>query len=348
MSSVAAAGEGVASRLASGLTPQVRGLLYKEWLAHRGLVVNFWAWWLVGQVVLLIFMHPAWIFGFGLLYAVLGAPAFAGIDAAEGSEEFAFSLPPVRGQIYVTRLVLGGGNLVLMLLAGLMCIRANVPQMLWGIVVESGFTEPFPPAEGVWYAFAAAAPVALFAFGFVFAALAQSRGAVGVSWFLGALVGGAIAGGGLICEWLIWKRVTGAISCPALAALAAVALLSGYQLYLRKEGVSRPTPVAGGQRRLWVWLVIAGIFLVLIALMWFARAVPTRAGARNIMVSPPMIERVHQSATGLPTPEVFPPMIESVHQSAPEVPTASEPAPATRDSGGDPPETDTRPAPEGE
>lgn len=262
--------------LSQGQSParrHLRGLLYKEWLAHRNLIVGFWAVWLVCQLVLQLFNHPAWIFAFGLLYSILVAPMIAGRDAAEGSEEFAFSLPPTRSQIYLIRLALGGGNLLVMLLVSLLAIWVNLPQLLWSIAVESGFTEPFPPAEGPWYIFAFASPVALFAFTFVIAASAQSRAMVSGSWFFGALLAGAVAGVGLLVEGMVWGRLTSWISGPAMVAAAVAILFTGYQSYLRKEGISRPTPIGKQLRLIWLVLALVAVFLVFSAAMfWLLKA----------------------------------------------------------------------------
>ncbi|MFH1023727.1 MAG: hypothetical protein V1809_10125 [Planctomycetota bacterium] len=264
------------------LSRPIRGLLYKEWLAHRNLIVGFWAAWLVCVPVLMIFHHPAWIFGFGLLYAILAAPRMGGMDAAEGSEEFAFSLPATRSEIYITRLALGGGNLLAMILAGLLCIRGNLPQMIWGIFVQSGFTEEFPAVSGNWYAFAFAAPAAVFAGAFGCAILARSRSAVGLSWLGGALLAGIVAGGGLIAEAIVWGRVTSFISVPLLLIFSAGGLVLGYYRFTRKEGISRPAPVRGGSRW-WVWVVVAVVILLLMSVISF-RSVSKRPAGPPIRI----------------------------------------------------------------
>jgi hypothetical protein len=259
-------GRGLAERGAF-LPPHARGLLFKEWLAHRNLIVGFWATWLACGPVLMLFHHPAWIFALGLLYAILAGPAFAGMDAAEGSEEFAFSLPPTRGEVYLARLALSGGNLVLLLAVALLNMKLGLAQLVWSLVVQSGFTEPFPAANGNWYAFAIAAPLSLFALSFAIAALQNSRATVGASWILAALIAAAVAAGGLLCEWLLWQRVVSGISCPLLLALSAGGLFLGYRLYLGKEGVSRPAPVGGSRGWGWVLVVVGIVVLLVLVLM---------------------------------------------------------------------------------
>jgi hypothetical protein len=267
------------------LTPIHRGLLYKEWLAHRNVIVGFWALWLACGLVLPVFHHPGWILALGLLYVFLVAARVAGADALDGSEEFAFALPPTRRQIFLVRLALAGGNLAALLAIGLLCIALDLPQRLWGLVVESGLTEPFPHAEGPWYAFACCTPLAVFACVFVLAALARTPARVGLASILGLLGAGVATGVALAAEavvWyavhfrpsavstaedLTWKGPTGLIACPALLVLAAAILGLGLVFYERKEGVSRPgAPEAASGFRWWIWIVVA--LLVVLGLVF--------------------------------------------------------------------------------
>ncbi len=242
------------------ITRTHQGLLYKEWLAHRKAIVFYWAMWLSCGLVLPFFHHPAWIFGLGLVYALHVASMVAGADALEGSEEFAFALPPTRRQVFLVRLALAGGNLAALLGAGLLSIALDLPQRLWGLVVESGLTAPFPAAPGLWYAFACCAPLAAFACAFVLATLARTPAQVAQAGFLGLLGAGAVASGAAAIENAAWGRLTGIIASPALLLLAAVVLGLGLVFYERKEGVSRPEPAGGG--RFWTWVVVAVIVVV--------------------------------------------------------------------------------------
>lgn len=242
----------------------IRGLLYKEWLAHRNWIVGPWALWLACGLVLPVFHHPAWIFGLGLLYVYFAGPGIGGMDAAEGSEEFAFSMPATRTQIYLTRLALFGGNLIALLAVGLLTIAFNVPQHLWGLVVESGLTEPFRVVPGLWYAIAFCAPLAAGACAFVLAALARSRGEVTNAGTQGVIFAGIIGSAGMTAEYLCWQRTNGLIVCPALVMLTVAILGLGLYLFTRKEGISRPAGVGGGNRFLWiiVALVVGGFMLL--------------------------------------------------------------------------------------
>jgi hypothetical protein len=265
-----------------------RGIFYREWLALRNIVVGFWAAWFVCLPVLMIFDRPAWILAFGVLYAIFAGPEFGGMDAAEGSEEFAFSLPATRKEIFLTRLVLGGGNLLAMLVLSLLCIRLNLPQMLWGIFVESGFTERFPPVSQEWYWAAFCMPPAVYATSYVMAALTRSRRMVGASGFVSVNFVGAVFGLIVLAEkssgfvavernaagnLLMTTNANLIIPNIIVLALSSGVLAVGYHLYLRKEGISRPAAVRGGISW-WVRVLIGlGILLFLsilanIAYMW--------------------------------------------------------------------------------
>jgi hypothetical protein len=244
-----------------------RGLLWREWIAHREIVIHALAVWLVLGWVLIVFNHPGWIIAFGVLYAWLTAPRFGGAEAAEGSEEFSFSLPPQRTQRYLTRLALGGATLLAFTGFGVLAIGLDLPQTLWGIFVSSGFTEPFPACRPRYlYALALACPVAVFSFTFVVAANASSRGLVSWSWLVGSLAAAGVLAGGFLSERLVWGELNGVVSSSALIALSASALLAGHQLYVRKEGISRPAPLPSGGL-LWVLAVVLVVIILVLFTM---------------------------------------------------------------------------------
>ena len=242
----------------------LKGLIWREWLRMRGLVVGALAIWLTLIWVLLIFCHPGLVLAFGVIYVLIGAAGFAGGDALEGSEEFAFSLPPTRGEQYLAKLALGLGTTAAFTALGVLSIALDLPQLIWSVFVNSGFTEPFPVCdEPMVYGLAIAVPVACFACTYAMSANAGTRTMVMVSAFLGVLLAAALMGGGFIAEYALWEAVNGYISIPALLAVAPMALLAGYGFYVRKEGVSRPTPIAG-RTGAWVWVVVIVVVVFLL------------------------------------------------------------------------------------
>jgi len=256
-----------------------RGLLWREWLAQRNLIITSLAVWLACGWVLLLFFHPGFIIAFGVIYALLAGPRLGGADAAEGSEEFAFALPPTRAERYLARLALGGSTVLVFTLLGVATIVLDLPQQVWGLFVNSGFTEAFPACkERFLYPLAVAIPFAVFAFSFAIAATAGTRGMVAGSWFVSGWFVGAATGLAFLGEWALWREVNGYISVLALFALAPLALLAGYLRYILKEGVSRPAPVRGASL---AWVVAAVlvllIFLALVSYIASGRvAMPTR------------------------------------------------------------------------
>jgi hypothetical protein len=287
------AGEQATSQVADGTRTGVnvvRGLLWREWLAHRGLVFGFLSAYLVLGWVLMIFFHPGFVIAFGVLVAILIAPAVAGSDAAEGSEEFAFSLPPRRAERYLVRMGFAGAVMLAFTLFGCLSIALDLPQMFWGIFVNSGFTEPFPGVDPLFlYPLAVAVPFAAFAFTFAIAAVASRRGLVAWSWLLGLFGAGAVLVLGFLCESALWDKLNGYVSITLLAALSAAGLFAGYCACVRKEGVSRPASMQGGGLW-WLWLIIIviAIFFIMSALFWFAAKAPETRSAD---------EAVRQSAT---------------------------------------------------
>lgn len=123
-----------------------RGIFYREWLAHRGWIVPTLLIWFCFTWVLMLFTSLKVLLGFGLVVAGVSATFLARLDVAEGCEEFTFSLPPTRSQIVRARMWIGICLVVALQSVGGVAIRYNLPQALWGLVVESGFTRPFPTA----------------------------------------------------------------------------------------------------------------------------------------------------------------------------------------------------------
>ena len=250
------------------LPRHVRGLLWREWLAHRPIAVGALAIYLVLGWALLIFFNPWFVLIYGVVLVKLAGAAVAGQEPIEGSEEFALSLPPARAERYLVRLALWGGAFLFFLIFATLSIAFDLPQRVWGLFVQTGFTEPFPAVKDRWlYAFAVAGPFAAFAFTFVVASLARTRGAAMWSAFLGTLGAAAVVLAGLLVEFGVWCDVNGYVTVPLLGVTAAAALALGYVLYLRKEGISRPAPI---ERRGGGWIVAVIVVVLILLLIAFA------------------------------------------------------------------------------
>jgi hypothetical protein len=259
------------------------GLIWKEWLANRNIVMFFAVVWLLGLPVLELFFHPGFILALGLIYAFWAAPRFAGLEVMEGSEEFSFSLPATRSQRYLAKLTVGGVPLLLMTVVGVLAIALDWPQMLWGLAVQSGFTRPFPavvPNERFIYYIAVALPLATFAFAFVTAATARSATTAYASGFLGLVETGVTFGLCCLAEDHLLGKVNGAISTPVLLALSICALALGHFFYTRKEGISRPAPMRQGRWLIWVLVAVAA-FLLLTAFFGYASLPSVRMAPRS-------------------------------------------------------------------
>lgn len=252
-----------------------RGLLWREWLAYGGTLRAALAVWLVCGWVLLIFCHPGFIIAFGVIWAMVVGAGLGGSDAAEGSEEFALALPPTRSQRYVARTLFGAATVVGFTVLGDLAIALDLPQRVWGLVVDSGFTEPFPPCEARFlHVLAVALPLAAFAFTFAIASQARSRGLAWASWLLGALGGAAVMGAGFVIEVLLWEDLNGYASCTLLFALTPAGLLAGHAGYVRKEGINRPAPMQGSSVAgvgCIVAAVVAGLLALLFLMYMWAR-----------------------------------------------------------------------------
>jgi len=219
-----------------------KGLLWHEWLAHRKLMTGTFMVWFLGVWVLQIASHPFWILILGVIYAVSAGQTFGGADVKEGSEEFSLSLPPTRAERYLVRLTLGMGTLLFFTVYGLLAIRLDLPQVAWGLFVDSGFTNPFPEIDLLHYAMAFAVPIVFFSFTFAGSALARIAKRVENvgSCSLAVLIILAALQKAWPWWWISW-RTAGFTLCWALLGVSPVMLLFGYLAYVRKEGVSRPS-----------------------------------------------------------------------------------------------------------
>lgn len=255
----------------------LHGLLWREWLLHHVTLAWIFSAWLLGVWIFPI--HPLYfLLPFGILSALLIAPTFGGSDASEGSEEFSFALPPTRPQRYLVRLGLGGGILTALLLLGVAAAAFDLPQKVWGVLFESGFTAPFSTTEHNFvYVLSVVLPMAVFSECFAAGSSSRSPGSMNLVWLRGLFVVGLITGGSFFVEANVWPRnATGYVVCPALALWSLARLGYGYRDYKYKEGVSGlPALVVRSGSRAWVWIVV--ILLVLMALgavAWTSLAQP--------------------------------------------------------------------------
>jgi len=257
----------------------LKGLLWREWLLHRGELRWILSAWLLGVWVVPI--HPMiFLIPFGVISACILGPTFGGSDAAEGSEEFSFALPPSRAQRFMVRLALGGGTLLglqaIALLAGLL----NLPQDLWSLVFESGYTAPFAPAlPPVIAGLACALTAAAFADMFVAGSSSRSTMPAVPHWIRGLFLPACVMGAGFLIEAMIGSGRSsgpnGLVSCPLLGAWTLGRLGYGYWDYGRKEGISGLPPlVPKGRSSAWIILVIVLAVIVLFGLFFVGRSAP--------------------------------------------------------------------------
>jgi hypothetical protein len=238
--------------------------------------------------------------GFGMVYALILGAACGGAEAMAGTEEFTFALPATRSERFRARLALGGGALAVMQIVGLVAIACDMPQMLWGLAVDSGFTEPFPQVASRYvYWLAAALPFATFATIFALAAGGNGGSAMTrLAWLSGLIVAGMTAGLGFIAESALWGHLNGYVSCSALLVLTVLALLIGHRVYVRKEGISRPDPAAGGSHG-WLWSLMILALLALLLLMMIASLRLSKSEAREL----PERSRQQDGPQGLTPPD---------------------------------------------
>jgi hypothetical protein len=254
-------------------------LIRQEWRLCRGTVVALSMVWVIGLWVLVIFNHPGWLLAVGLLHLLMVAPTQAGRDVLEGTEEFSFTQPPGRGPLYLARLALGFGFLLVNGVLGGLAIAWNLPQRLWSLVFSGGLTEPFQAKpEFVWYGMALLVPMAAHGVTFALAANSGSRANVQLSWMGGALVAGLATWAGIWLESLLWPYRSGCLAFAALLSLTVLVPLAGYFAYNRKEAVGssgRAEQSSGGIA--WVVAAVGALLVFLLVSLFYFRTSAVRS-----------------------------------------------------------------------
>ncbi len=240
-------------------------LVAKEWLTHGRFVTFCLAFWILAFWILLL--QPAGlIVVFGAVYALWAGAAFGGTESTEQTEEFLLSLPPTRSQRYLARLLLGGGSVLFFAMVNRFAIRWNLPQTVWGLFVESGFTEPFK-IEGLRTVMAMGIdiliPVSVFAFSFPLASVAHVRSPKGYARALGALSAATLLLTSCWAEYVMWETLNGYLTIPVLVIASVGALIGGHSVYCRKEAIDDPE----GSQSPWTQLLLTMIAILLVALI---------------------------------------------------------------------------------
>ena len=263
-----------------------KGLFYREWLQHGKMLKTFSAVWLICLYAILLFNHTGWIIAFGMLFGAVAGMRLGGSDASEGSEEFAFTLPVYRKEYFLVRAGLGLTCVLGLCGLGLISIALDLPQVFWGLIVNSGFTEPFSEVKyGFVYWLALILPFAVYTISFSIAALARSQKAVSSSSVAGLVIAGGIYSVVMLLEVYLnspegklWAGVPdGRIGIPLLLILGVALLTGSWFLYLNKNGIGK-TGSSGG-KGVWAALIIIGAVLFL----FFALFIGSR---RAVKVSP--------------------------------------------------------------
>ncbi|GEM_PF-2601978 len=220
---------------------------------HKSLLLGWACSWAL-LFPLLQFFHDPWGLAVaGGLFALFAGPALGAAEVMEGSEEFFLSLPLPKRTFFSTRYLLGLLSLLLLLCAGLALFQWNLPQKAWSLVVETGFTEPYPPPRTIAPAGALIIPFSLYTFTFLAGTFFKTPNSARNALLAGCLPAAVLAGGGFYVEYLLFAtkdgwRPTGWLPLILLGLFPIPLLAAGWAAYGRKEldrarghGVARKT-----------------------------------------------------------------------------------------------------------
>lgn len=222
-----------------------RGQLWCEWYAHSRFLLTCLAFWLVGIWVLPLYADRSWILLFAGVYGLWAGPRFGGSDIIDACEEFTFALPPTRGERYASRLMVGGGALLLFTAMDFLALGSDLPQRLAKMYVQAGMVQPQPVLKtGLLYGLVLTLPLAIFAISFALSAVTHSRRLVLTASFWAVLACLVSLRVGFWCEDLIWGNLNAYFACPLLTVVALAVLWGGARAYASKEIGPPGTPLA--------------------------------------------------------------------------------------------------------
>ena len=248
----------------------LRILLAREVLHYQGWYRVFAIVWLIGLWIVPVFEHPMWLLWIGLLMVLFLTPGQAGVDVLENTEEFIFSRPPTRADIFLSRMLPTALFLLSTGLIGILAIGYDLPQRVWSLLFSGGLTRPFASVrDGYWYPLAVLIPLLAHAIAGGIAALARSRQQVLVAGIVGIGGSWAIAGLGLGLENLLAGRPHGWLATPILALACIGWSVFCYGKYRVKEArsIGGETRPAGRIWHMSLWWVL-WVFLFIVILGW--------------------------------------------------------------------------------
>lgn len=252
--------------------PGYLGLLLRHELAAGGSWYRtFGIIWLIGLWIVPTFNHPLFFLWIGLILVFLFTPGQTGADVLDGTEEFTFTQPPTRADVFLSRMLPGAIFLFATGLIGALAVGFDLPQKMWSLVFSGGLTTPFRPVKEVhWYPLAVFIPVAAHTIAGGFAALAITRQQVLWAGLFGVIGAWAIAGIGLALEQGLTDRLHGWISTPLLVAATAGIFAFSFRAYQGKEatrtGAAAPLPSRGSR---WPWFLLLLVVAVILFMSFF-------------------------------------------------------------------------------
>ena len=213
--------------------------------------------------LLMLFNHPGIVLVVWSIIALVLGLSYGGLHVLNGTEEFILSLPLLRRRWYWQNLTFGAAAIFLSTLISVVLIGLDLPQKVWGLFVESGFTEPFGPwSYKFLYPLAVAMPLALFVGTFACASLSRTSYEALLSGLPALVVAGLLILSGFLLEWYFWHGLNGYISVPLGACIPPVAALLGGWGYSRKE-----VSCSGVSTRRALLLTMLGLLVLVVTLI---------------------------------------------------------------------------------
>lgn len=253
----------------------IRGLLTHEWSMHgRWISFAFLLWLFLVWIVPFPFLPIHLLILMSLFGGRMGN-LVAAADAMEGVEEFTLTLPPTRDQRFIARVLF-----VLVPLMGFTAIACaamafNLPQLFWGLFVESGFTKSFPLATPWDFLLALTLPFYVTTLTFAAGSFSSSR--IAMAWSnvavlaIGVLPAAAIV---IAAKERGWSESTALGSLSFACSLTGVlAFVLAWAHYRAKQTCGQTDTALARTRTILAMLVFLGAVLAAMFVLMAALSV---------------------------------------------------------------------------
>jgi hypothetical protein len=214
-------------------------LLWREWFEHKSWLQMFLSFWVILLIVVPIIAHPVFILILSIVFSMAASLLLGGSDATDNRQEFMFTLPSTRAELFYLRFGLGMIALLLFIIISHIALKWGWSQAFWGLFVETVLTEPYRYVVDyriVLYSFVI--PISTYLVTFSCKSMANTPTQAHGYVLPAILVAGLLIGGGFYSEYYFLSKITGVISSVFILVIAVFLHVLGFYAYCGKEAIT--------------------------------------------------------------------------------------------------------------